>query len=356
MVDQDFAGLTAINGTNWAYTFGVCTGSQTYAHSGVYDPANHDLYVACEGSSNYVAAVNPGTGTVVATVAVPTPLVLAFDPADNDIYVGSGNSGSTISPVSVISGATNQVVATIAGSLSGPNIPNQIIYNPANNDLYITNDNAPNYLTVINGATNAFVTNVQLATVGGGTAGAAVYDPSNGDVYVHAPLQAGTDSVEAVSTSNVVVAQVTPGCGGGGDEPQFAYNSKNGNVYCGRVYTPQSGPSYNQVCAISSTPISYVGCVTTSTGGSLGLYGQSYLVYDPANNDIYVAGGGPDNSSFAPPPETIEVVSSSLVLLQTIAIPGVPFQLTFDPANSEVCAGVPQTGSPQFNIVVPLSS
>lgn len=357
VVDEHFPGLTAVNGSDWAYTFGVCAGTSTYAQAAIYDPANDELYVACYGGSNYVAAVSPVTRTVVATVAVPLPLVLALDPANGDVYVGSDNSGSTISPVSVISGATNQVVATIAGSLDGPNVPNQIVYDPANGDLYVTNNNAPNYLTVINGATNSFVTDIQLAAVGGGGAGAAIYDPSNSEVYVHAPLQAGSDSVEAISTSNVIVAQITPGCGSGGDEPQFAYDSGNGNIYCGRTYTPQSGPSYNQVCEIGSSANAYLGCVTTSTSGSLGLYGQSYLVYDPSNNDVYVAGGGPDNSNTAPPPETIEVVScSSLALLQTVAIPGVPFQLTFDPANSEVYAGVPQTGSPQFNVVVPISS
>ena len=352
--DLQFPGLTAINATNWAYTFVVCKGASTYAQASVYDPANNELYVACYGGSNYVAVVNPTSKAVVATVSVPSPLVLAYDSANNDIYVGSDNPQSGgFSPVSVISGATNTLVATIAGSFNGPNIPNQILYNPANNDLYVTNNNAPNYLTVISGTTNTLVTNIQLAPVGGGGAGAAVYDPSNHDIYVHAPLNAGTDSVEAISTSNVIVAKITPGCGSGTDELQLAYDSANGNLYCGYTYNT-NGITQNQVCEISSSTNTYVGCVTTSTGSSQGDYSSSYLIYDPANSDIYITGGGPyvPNS----PPETIQVISQSLTLLQTINIPGSSFQLTFNPANNEVYAGVPQVGSPQFNIVVPISS
>jgi len=351
MDDSQFPGLTAINGTNWAYTFPVCTGLLTYAQDSIYDSANNELYVACYGGSNYVAVVDPSTYVVIATIAVPDPQVLAFDPSNLDIYVGNANPGSGISPVSVISGVTNKVIATIPGALNGPNIPNQIIYNSANKEIYITNNNAPNYMTVVNAVTNKFITNIQLGPVGGGSAGAAIYDPTNTNVYVHGPLQAGSDSVEAISTSNKIVARITPGCGSGGDEPQFAYNTANGNLYCGTI--TQTNPAYNQVCEISSSSNSYVGCVDVTSGNSQGICGQSYLVYDPTNQNIYVAGGGPYASQ---PPQTIEIVSPSLSLLQTVTIPGVPFQLTFNPANNEVYAGVPQTGTPQFNIVVPLSS
>ncbi len=351
VLDQNLPGFTVVNGSNWAYTFPVCTGSYTYAYAGLYDSVNNELYVACYGNSGYVAVVNPNAYSVIKMISVPYPLVLGFDPANFDIYVGSDNPNG-LNPISVISGVTNKVIATIPGSYNGPNIPNQIIYNSANKEIYVTNNNAPNYLTVINAANNKFITNIQIGPVGGGAAGGEIFDPTNGDVYVLAPTQGGNTPVDVVNASNQIVAQITPGCGGGTDELLFAYNSANGNIYCGRIYQ-SGGTAHNQVCEISSSTNVYVGCVNTSAGNSGGIYGQSWLLYDPANQNIYVAGGGPYSSS---PPQTIEVVSSSLALLKTLGISGVPFQLTFNPANNEVYAGVPQTGSPQFNIVVPVSS
>src|SRR5579862_4070151 len=89
MDDSQFPGMTAINGTNWAYTFPVCTGSLTYAQDSIYDSQNNELYVACYGGSNYVAVVDPSADVVIATIAVPDPQVLAFDPSNLDIYVGN---------------------------------------------------------------------------------------------------------------------------------------------------------------------------------------------------------------------------------------------------------------------------
>ena len=100
-------GITAINGTNWASTFPVCTGTYNGPEYIAYDPSNSDLYVSCTYPGN-VAVVNPNTESVITTVTVGSgPGVVAYDPANQDIYVSNYDSNT----VSVISSATNRVVA-----------------------------------------------------------------------------------------------------------------------------------------------------------------------------------------------------------------------------------------------------
>ena len=59
------------------------------------------------------------------------PLAAAFDSSNGDIYVANSESGT----VSVISGATNLVQATITVG----NLPEALTFDSANGDIYVAN-------------------------------------------------------------------------------------------------------------------------------------------------------------------------------------------------------------------------
>ena len=103
------------------------------------------------------------------------PYGIAFDSTNGDIYVTDLGT----STVSVISGSTNAVVATVP--LGTSTSSRGIAFDSASGDLYVTNYN-PSTVSVISGSTNAVLGYVQLANGTGPFA--ASFDSTNGDVYV----------------------------------------------------------------------------------------------------------------------------------------------------------------------------
>jgi len=317
-------GLTSINGSNWANTFPACTGQYNGPEYAVYDPANGDLYVSCIYPGN-VAVVNPRTDAVVTTVTVgSSPGVLAYDPASQDVYVANYGSNT----VSVISSVSNAVVATITSGQA----PMWITYSPANRDLYVTDTNYPYGITVVNGVTNALLTTISAE------AGSTIYDPSNQDVYATVVAYvSGTQTpfAYAINTSNQIAAKIQlsgsnfPANEFGGS---FVYDSSNGNIFVG-TDPGTTGP--NVVSEISSSTnivVATVNIPAYCVNG--GCYDISYLAFDSANQNIYVAGPG----------RFVYIVSSSDSLIQTIPLTIIqssstnnfPTAEVFNPSNSEM--------------------
>jgi len=95
------------------------------------DPNTNRIYVANSGSNN-VSVIDGASNTVVATVAVGSnPRGVAVNPTTNHIYVTDNFSSN----VSVIDGASNTVVATVAVGMS----PQGVAVNPNTNRIYVAN-------------------------------------------------------------------------------------------------------------------------------------------------------------------------------------------------------------------------
>jgi len=167
-----------------------------------FDPVNNDTYVALSTQSS-VKAISPSTNTVVATVSTGgNPRSILYDPTNHELYVAA------LGEVTVINATTNQFIQNI--DIAGE--PEYMAYNPVNNDIYVTNT-GPNscsgcsgadQVSVISGATNTVVATVTV----GNQAIWATFDPTNNDTYV---TNAGGSSVSVISSSNSVVATVTVG-------------------------------------------------------------------------------------------------------------------------------------------------
>src|SRR6266581_3601133 len=116
------------------------------------------------GEGRTVSVISGRTNTVVATIPDGQgPFGVAVNPKTNTIYVTNPPSET----VTVISGQTNTVVATIpvAGGL-----PSGVAVNPKTKIIYVANL-LSDTVSVINGRTNTVVATVP---VGSGPSGAAV--------------------------------------------------------------------------------------------------------------------------------------------------------------------------------------
>ena len=136
------------------------------------NPVTNKVYVADSGSAD-VKIISGATNEVIATVVVGSgPRALAVNPVTNKIYVA--NSGSTGNSVTVIDGAGNTVLATVTAGTS----PYAVAVNPVTNRIYVANYRSAN-VTVIDGATNG----TTPVTVGSAPCAVAV-NPITNKVYV----------------------------------------------------------------------------------------------------------------------------------------------------------------------------
>lgn len=96
-----------------------------------YNPSNNYMYVANFMSYN-VLIISGSTNQVIATVNVGSgPAGVAYDPTSNTIYVTNENSNN----VSEISGSNNTVIATV----NVGNSPVAVAYDSSNNTIYVVN-------------------------------------------------------------------------------------------------------------------------------------------------------------------------------------------------------------------------
>ncbi len=157
--------------------FGLSVAANRSQNSGQSNPGGYVKYTLDLINNTLINGSFVNIGSTLA------PWGIAYDPSNGYIYVADSNS----STVSVISGTTNIVIATITVG-SGPA---GIAYDPSNGYIYVTNVGSDT-VSVINGTTV-----IENIPVGSEPVGVA-YDPSNGYIYV---TNFGSDTVSIISTS-----------------------------------------------------------------------------------------------------------------------------------------------------------
>ncbi len=95
---------------------------------------------------------------------------IGYDPLDGDVY------GLNVAGLAVVDGASGKTVATISNVYD----PEGYLFDPANGDMYISNNAGYGELVVVNGTTNQEVARIELYT----GPGAMAYNPVNRAVYV----------------------------------------------------------------------------------------------------------------------------------------------------------------------------
>jgi YVTN family beta-propeller protein len=100
-----------------------------------------------------------------------TPLDVLWNPTSNKVYTANSQSGT----VTVIDGATNQVLATVPVA----NDPTFLCYNPVLNKVYCTSGD-PDWLCVIDGVGDTVIRKIRMR----GYPSVMAYDPTMGKLYV----------------------------------------------------------------------------------------------------------------------------------------------------------------------------
>jgi len=302
----------------------VATVSIWAPQSVAFDPDNGCIYVG-DGSSYTVSVISGSTNKVIATVPLAHGITdlfgIAYDSANGDIYVTSGDG-----MVYVISGSTNEVIANV--SLGGN--PIGVAFDSTNGNIYV----ADSGVVVMNGA-NSVVARISIPGLGPVDSWGIAFDSANGDLYMS---DSGSNITEVISGStNAVISSVTSGGPGRG----VAFDPVNGYVYVASAIAEPNDTGYVSIIdGATNTPVGHVTAgydlegvavdpvkgnvyvvdgeenlfaISGSTGKVMGSVpiGDSALAFDPSNGDIYVADTVFHTVSVVSPASITTVASSS---------------------------------------------
>ncbi|MDE1836851.1 MAG: YncE family protein [Euryarchaeota archaeon] len=308
-------GGTTVVGGNLTFTAvpscsgGVCPAGVTYTWS-----LGHALgtLAHAEASPNQLITTVDTVGKV--------PSGIAYDPANGNVYITNDNAWdvSGISNVSVVSTITNTLVKLIPVGAS----PTGIAYDPDNGDLYVSNCGSQN-MSVIDGANNSVIATFAF-TLSGCTVGSKmfmnyagiVYDPLQQEIFA-SNYAAGTVSILDPATDKVVKSIFI-----GGEPWGLAYDPRNDEIFVTEFDSAEAAV----INASSGSVVTQIGLSQLPSG----------IDYDSWNGDLYVADASYWVKNPAGDGNVAVINGSSNSLLTTINTQGYPWMVAFDPANGLV--------------------
>ncbi len=203
-----------------------------------YDSGKGEIFVVNQGATTVVGSVDASAGTlsvisdatntVVATVPLGDfPSAIAYDSGKGELFVANDGktpsdtsaSNTATGAVNVISDTTNSVVATLT---VGP-FPDGIAYDSAKGELFVASSGSTSTagsVAVVSDSTNAIITTLPLAD-----AGTIAYDSVMGDLFVVTPKTNGT-SIISDATNTIVGTRPA-----GPDPFDIAYDSAKGELF-----------------------------------------------------------------------------------------------------------------------------
>src|SRR3990172_3962076 len=209
------------------------------------NPNTNRVYVVNWDNDN-VSVIDGATNQVIATVPVgKNPRGVAVNPNTNRVYVANADNNN----VSVIDGATNQVIATIkVGDIPFDGVgfglftaafkvgTLGVCVNPNTNRVYVTNDNIGK-VSVIDGATNQVIAMVPVENHPRGVC----VNPNTNRVYV-SNLESNTVNVIDGAATNPVIKRRDEFIKKNGVEewPDISELSANPFVYEGQTIAIQT--------------------------------------------------------------------------------------------------------------------
>ena len=285
----DLLNNTLINGNS------VNTFNDMHPAGVAFDPANGYIYVA-NSNSNTVSVINGATNNVIANISVGlNPVGVAFDSSNGYVYVTNFYSGS----VSVINGATNTVIANISVGTE----PHAVAFDSSNGYVYVANISGS--VSVINGATNNVIANI---SVGLNPVGVA-FDSSNGYVYVANEL---SNTVSVINgATNTVIANIIVGTAPAG----VAFDPANGYIY---------------VANSNSNTVSVINGATNNVIANIAVGSEpSGVAFDSSNGYVYVTNYGSGSVSIIS--TSPQVINEYTVTFTESGLPsGTSWSVTFN--------------------------
>jgi len=335
-----------------------------YAASFAYDAASDRLFVAGESGSLTVLQ-QPGN-TVASTLSIGSDSewdATAYDAKDGYVFVTALDGGPNIAGnITVIDGMTDHSVAN--DTTNG--FPIGVAVDPGTGDAYVVNMGSsvlePN-VTALGESSGLPIASIPLWVVPTGL----TYDSAQGEVLA---VDSAGDDVYAVNTTTGHTVAVETG----GPVPTspavpagIAYDGANGETYTTdetQAAVSVFGPSHTLVTTISvgeepdalaydnASDLLFVGdaytgkvaIIDTSTNSVLpaSLPVKPYdilsgVVYDPHNNEVYVADQDGDNVTVWGAENHTEV--------RSVPVGSSPRSIVFDPENDTVFVANVQSGN-----------
>jgi YVTN family beta-propeller protein len=288
-----------------------------------YNSASNNMYVANLGSST-VSVISGSTDSVIATILVGRlPIWIAYAPPNNKLYVTDIGSND----VYVINGATNKVIKNIPVG----NGPFGIAYNPSNNNVYVANI-ADGTVSVINTSTDNVVGTIELVNVVSPPPSTvdpialAYYSANGGAMYVGGFGQVSI--INTVTNADVKDSPMQPPVQDS-QATGLAYNNNNNRVYV-------SAYDSNRVVRINPDTNDFEGTAIPVGSGPLG------IAYNPTNKNMYVANSGSN---------TVSVIGPTNSVIATIPTSLTPFGIAYNPNNHHIY--VTNAGSNTVSVIHP---
>ncbi|HZB63848.1 MAG TPA: beta-propeller fold lactonase family protein [Nitrososphaeraceae archaeon] len=256
--------------------------------------------------------------SVIGTISDLTlPYGMAFKSDNNLLYVTNSGILNNMGSISVINTTTDNIDAIIPvgnnpKAVPVGNNPKAVIYNSANDFIYITNSNS-GVISIINTTTNLITDTVNIGNfLGTGLSGIEV-NPINNTIYV---TNSGLNIISLINgTSNTVMGNISQTTGKFFSPDGIAYNYDNGNLYV-------TNRGSDTVSVINSTTKNLVKII--STGG----IAPSSIIYNPVNNYLYVANTGSD---------TVSVINGTTNdVVKTISTDARPIGITYNEYDGNV--------------------
>jgi YVTN family beta-propeller protein len=264
VANSDNNSVSVVSGTTHQVLTTVNVGS--YPDGVAYDDRSGAILVAC-ANANAVDVISEATNSITATAylgergAYPTGVV--YDPTTNDAYVSDQYA------LSVISGATWQVIATLTSFSYSFVLFGYLALDSANGNLYI-----PSYfggVEVVSTATDSLVANITF--VNGGNWYAAAFDAATGDVFV-TNLRGNNVSV-IDGADDAVIENLTVG-----DYPTgIGYDNRTGEIYVANEYSDSL--TYIVATTPPASPLGGVFWVVLGATITFGIVGVMLAVWIP---------------------------------------------------------------------------
>jgi YVTN family beta-propeller protein len=198
------------------------------------------------------------------------PRDLLYNSIDNKIYSANtpdlNNPGPATESVSVINGATNQLITSIPMKKGS----RDFCHNTINNKIYVANYFADS-VTVIDGKTDMIL---DILPVGDGPR-ALVYNTKNNRIYCINELSSNVTVIDG--NTNAIITTIVVG-----SKPRVAcYNPLNN-----KIYVPNAGSGNLSVISGETNTV-----IATTAMGNV----PRGIIYNPQNNKVYVSNYSSDN-------------------------------------------------------------
>lgn len=265
----------------------------------------------------------PGVGTVTTSLAASTVDALlsrtnigsgssdvAYDATDHVVYLPGCGPG--LQYICAVSEATGVLTSTL--TISGLGFPEQAVWDPSNDYLYVAYNGG--YIAVVDASTNTLVTS--FSTGASTSALGLALDPVDGDLYI-SNYQFSTPAIYVFSaTAYTSVATITTSV------PPYPHRE---------VYDPTD----NEIFVAGDSAAASVAVVSGATNAVVATISMPtnlplQLAYDGATSEVYVTCYG----NGASPGSSVVISTASNTVTYTIPVGVEPYSSVYDPASGEV--------------------